>query len=45
MKRKVTSMQIEISVKKDLEALRDEHELASVSAVIKRLLVKTDKKI
>ena len=43
--KKVTSMQIEISVKKDLEALKKEHELASISAVIKRLLVKTDKKI
>ena len=33
-----THIQIDSDVKKELEALRDKHELASLSAVIKRLL-------
>jgi len=41
----VTSMQIEIEVKKKLEVLKKEHQLISISAVVKRLLAKTNNKI
>jgi len=33
-----THIQVDTDVKKELEALRDKHELASLSAVIGRLL-------
>ena len=33
-----THIQIDVEVKKELEALRDKHELASLSAVINKLL-------
>ena len=34
----VTSMQVENDVKRELEALKREHDLKSVSAVVKKLL-------
>ena len=43
--KEVTSMQIEVDVKKELEALKKEHQLVSISAVVRRLLVKTKHKI
>ena len=43
--KEVTSMQIEVDVKKELEALKREHQLVSISAVVRRLLVKTKYKI
>ena len=43
--KEVTSMQIELDVKKELEALKKENELISVSAVVKRLLAKCKHKI
>ncbi len=45
MNNKVTSMQIEVDVKKQLEKLKKEHELISVSAVVKRLLIKANHSI
>ncbi len=43
--KEVTSMQIEINVKKELEKLKKEHDLASISAVVKRLLKQSNYKL
>ena len=38
MKKEITAMQIEVSVKKQLEELKRKHDLISVGAVVKKLL-------
>ena len=38
MKKEITAMQIEVSVKKELEKLKAEHDLISIGAVVKKLL-------
>jgi len=40
-----THIQIDTDVKKELEALRNKHELASLSAVVKRLLKQVNYKL
>ncbi len=40
-----THIQVTIEVKKELEALRDQHELASLSAVINKLLKQVNYKL
>jgi len=40
-----THIQIDVDVKKELEALRDRHELASLSAVINKMLKQINYKL